>query len=130
MDNELPLPTVDDYRRALAHMILSPNQKALLQAHYWAPDHTITMEALARAVGSPGIQGVGAQYERLAVRLGEALSWRGRKATFDIIGTAIPAEEGSTTDRPWVMRPELARALELQRWFRKRPRKKRRDRRP
>jgi len=131
MENEpSQLPTVEDYRKALAHMILSPNQKALLQSYYWAPDHTITMGELARAVGSPGTQGVGLQYGRLAFRIREALNWKGLPWDFDILGTSIPAGERGNVDWLYVMRPELARALELQKWFRKKPRKKRRDWRP
>jgi hypothetical protein len=122
------LPTVEDYRLALSRMVLSPNQKVLLEAHYWAPEHTITMAALAKAVGSPGTQGVECQYQRLASRIGEALSWQGCIWSFDILGMSIPSGERGTADWLLVMRPELARALALQKWFRRQPKKKRRHR--
>ena len=114
-ENELSRPpTVDDFRRALSRMVLSPNQKALLEAHYWAPEHTITMAALAKAVGSPGTQGVECQYQRLATRIGEALSWKGCIRTFDILGISIPSGERGDAEWLLVMRPELARAVALQ----------------
>jgi hypothetical protein len=128
-ENELSrLPTVADYRQALSRMVLSPNQKALLEAHYWAPEHAVTMEMLAKAVGSPGTQGVGCQYQRLARRLAEALKWQGGLLVFDLLGTSIPSGERGNAEWLLVMRPEFARALEYQKWFRRQPKKKRRDR--
>jgi hypothetical protein len=122
------LPTAEDYRVVLSRMVLSPNQKGLLDAHYWSPEHTVTMEALAKAVGSPGTQGVECQYQRLARRLAEALKWQGGLWVLDIIGTSIPSGERGNADWLLVMQPELARALEYQKWFRRQPRRKRRDR--
>jgi len=125
-ENELSLPTVADYREVLSRMILSPNQKALLEAHYWSPEHTVTLEALAKAVGSPGTQGVACQYGRLADRIAEALSCQHCAWGFGILATSIPSGERGNAELLLAMRPQFARALEAQRWFRRHLRKKNR----
>ena len=45
--------SVEAYHKGFRDIHLSDNQKAMLRAHYQAPDHRITMTKLAMEVGYP-----------------------------------------------------------------------------
>jgi hypothetical protein len=122
-------PTVEEYKDALGQIagLLTPNQKALLRAHYCAREHTVTTEQLARAVGSPGSQGVELQYGRVVYSLQKVLGWQGCDWTENVIGTWI--RSGDPAEWVYVMRPELVAALRCRRWIRLHGRGARRTRR-
>ncbi len=83
----------------------------MLRAHYAAPARRITATRLARAVGYPNYNSANLNYPRVGRLVGEHLGWR----------PGMPLEVLVTFERPdnewhWIMRPQVARALEMLGW--------------
>ena len=77
--NDKEFGTTDDYRRAFETVRIegiADKHLALLQAHFYAPDHTATWEQLAADVGYDGGRAVNLQYGRFAERIARKLSLR------------------------------------------------------
>jgi len=123
MHDELAaVPPVDVYLRALAILFrrLKPAQdtayRALLSAHYAAPERTASASDLARALGRASHSPINSLYGNLGRTLIGAIRqvdrgfiYRGRRK-YHILATAKPgAAHGQYL---WVMRPEVAEALE------------------
>lgn len=113
------LPTPDAYTYALVTLepSLPVKHRALLIAHYDAPEHTLTAAQLARAVGYPSFSAVNLQYGTLAKRMCGLLG-RSPKYYVSILATfKVGGAEGHLN---WVMRPEVVQALERLEWVTKR----------
>ncbi|HEU4328207.1 MAG TPA: hypothetical protein VFS21_34035 [Roseiflexaceae bacterium] len=114
------IPTVQAYVEAFqgidAH--ITGLQRALLRAHYHAPDHTATATELAHAVGAGSFRTTNAQYGRLAAKLIDVLHWphKGQVVHLSILARFIPPKY--TPDRQWllIMLPEVAEAVERLKW--------------
>lgn len=91
----------------------------MLEAHYRAPDHTLTAGELAAAVGLPSYSAANLRYGIYAGHLCKAL---GRKPEFniEILVSFSGGVPGSEFIR-WTMHPEVVAALEELRWVRRRP---------
>ena len=115
--------TVARYKEALvgSRSKISNKQYSMLQAHYIAPNRTITANELARAVGYSKFSAANSQYGRLGRILCEALGHHpsrrddGSYRWWTVQADGVSPEDGR--DFQWVMRPELARAIEELAWF-------------
>lgn len=94
---------------------MPPKHRLLLVEHYRAPRHTVTARSLAWSVGYASYGAVNLQYGILARKICEIF---GQRLKYHVL---IVAEFVSPKDDPrgeilWVMRSELARALEELGW--------------
>ncbi len=113
-----PLPSVLEYKDAFRAVDLSEGQRAMLRAHYLAPNHTITSTDLADAAGYKGWQGANLQYGLLGKKLRDILNY------FDAYGQESyvlaefyqPGTRGNI-DWLWVMHANVVEALRALGWF-------------
>lgn len=108
--------SVDAYQRGFREIKLSGNQRAMLLAHYNAPDRRITMSRLAEAVGYPNHSAANLQYGILAKKLCLAMNDQpddhykdGSPFWLSIIAEAWKNKAGEFEFQMW---PEVAEALE------------------
>lgn len=116
------VPSVSQYKTSLSavHNLINDKQVALLQAHYNAPNRTITTPQLAQAIGINGFSTVNLQYGRFAHMLCDALNFvpnrraDGTYRWWSILGSGIPSNQEHGFQ--WVMHEQLAQALEELGW--------------
>jgi hypothetical protein len=113
------VPARERFKTALEKLVadLPESYVAMLKEHYAAPAHTITAGKLAEALGYKSYSGANLHYGKLAGLLGSALEL----STGEFIGLKLlvefvmPGERGNAKIL-WIMRPELAGALEDLGW--------------
>ncbi len=117
-------PTAKRYRLAFQAIEekLSAGHRAMLEAHYQAPDHTISLGQLAKAARYDGEAGVKLQYGLLAKRLCAAMSFKPPECYSDgspiwSYGLADVPEEKTSKHWLWQLRPEVVKALDGLKWF-------------
>lgn len=113
------IPSVADYKRAFLACrgaLVGKKYLELLQAHYQAPEHSITAGELAEAVGYPSFNTANLQYGRYARELCEELK-RDPKIHVAILATFSGGAQ-KTEDIRWTMLPQVVAALEALRWVR------------
>jgi putative restriction endonuclease len=106
-------PAADRYVaafRAVANM--SERHFQMLRVHYHAPERTVTAKRLADLVGYSSYAVVNAQYGRLARLVGEQLDYNPEP---ERLGTLVRFEKRQD-EWHWLMRPEVAEALERLGW--------------
>ncbi|GAB4205220.1 MAG: hypothetical protein OHK0022_31100 [Roseiflexaceae bacterium] len=119
-DGTIYIPTVEEYIEAfqLIDAHITDLQRALLRAHYQAPDHTATATELAHAVGASSFRTTNAQYGRLAAKLIDVLHWphKGQVVHLTILAEFVSPK--FTQERQWllIMLPEVAEAIERLKW--------------
>ncbi len=84
----------------------------MLRVHYHAPARTVTAKRLAALVGYSSYAVVNAQYGRLARLVGEELDYNPEP---ERLGTLVRFEKRQD-EWHWLMRPEVAEALERLGW--------------
>jgi 5-methylcytosine-specific restriction enzyme A len=107
-------PSPQRYRAAFSALRdqITDNQLLMLRRHYQAPARTITAAQLARAVGYDHYGAANGQYGPLALLVGDRLRFRPNKTR---LGTLVTFEH-RRGEWHWLMRPEVARALEMLGW--------------
>jgi hypothetical protein len=104
----------------MALSLLEPDMPAkhrlLLEEHYRAPAHTVTARSLAWSVGYDHYGAVNLQYGILARKICEILGSPRLKYHVLIVAEFASPEDDPRGEILWVMRPELARALEELGW--------------
>lgn len=111
------VPSAADYKRAfLATRAALSGKKFLeiLQAHYRAPDHSISAGDLAEAVGLQDYNAVNLQYGKYSRALCEALN-REPKIPLAILMTFGGGSQKSDEIR-YTLLPQVVAALEELRW--------------
>lgn len=91
---------------------LPDNHIQMLRIHYCSPQRTMTAKQLALAMGYSGYQPVNSRYGGLAGSVGERLNFR---PTGVRLGVFVEFQHVNG-EWHWIMRPELAGALEELRW--------------
>ena len=127
--NQTPTATVEQFKAALiviqAQRRLSQTRLNLLKAHYHAPDHTTSTHQLSRELRLSGHGEANREYGKLAHNVADELGhelpevpggqlhwWR--MLAYGLDDTTEPEAE----HYQWIMRPELAQALEQLNWVR------------
>ncbi len=109
--------TKDDYKRAfLTLQPLADHELALLNAHYRAPEYTITASQLASAVGYENYGAANLHYGKLAGKLCDALRCHPR-LNVDILVTDYKPGDDPEEHLRLVLRRQVVEALEELRWF-------------
>lgn len=110
--------TWEDYKKALLSLRpISDNHLKMLEAHYRAPSHTITMAALSKHMGYKGHQSANLQYGLFAKRVAEAL---GLSLDTQVTALALLEQPGPGIGQEhWrlIMLPRLVEALDNLKWF-------------
>ena len=119
-------PSAKRYRLAFQAMAedLAPAHRAMLEAHYQAPSHTITLGELAEAAGYNGEEGAKLQYGLLAKRVCEEMSFEPPEKNSDgspiwSYALADIPDAPTSTHWQWTLRPEVVQALDELAWFNK-----------
>jgi len=103
----------NDYVRAFRCLIIAPHHWRMLQAHYHAPDRTLTATQMAKAVGYPSFGSANLHYGKLGRIIGEALGWT--PLPDPIVGVLAEFEKPKR-EWNWIMRSTVALALEQLGW--------------
>ncbi len=105
--------TAKQYSDAFKRITLSPHHMRMLQAHYHAPDRTVTATQMAKALGYPKYTAANLHYGKLARLVGELIGWQPlpEQAVFVLVTFKRPDREWQ-----WIMRPEVTQALEQLGW--------------
>jgi len=105
--------TAKQYSDAFKRITVSPYHMRMLQAHYHAPDRTVTATQMAKALGYPKYTAANLHYGKLARLVGELIGWQPlpEQAVFVLVTFERPDREWQ-----WIMRPEVAQALEQLGW--------------
>ena len=112
------IPTALEYRALLATIIMTVEQRAMLDAHLRASDHILTATELAHAGGYDSYVSANNQYGKLARKIAEELEWeppifRGQQTwTFALATGADDGEDSNTPNWRWRLRTELVEALQ------------------
>ena len=103
----------DEYVTALRRVTIAPHHLRMLQAHYHAPERTLTATQMAKAVGYNGFGVANLHYGKLGRIIGDALGWTPLPTTF--VGVLSEFEKPER-EWHWIMRPAVATALEQLGW--------------
>jgi hypothetical protein len=112
-----PIATSEGYKAALSLLEgeMPLKHRLMLEAHYRAPARTVTARSLAKSVGYSNYNAVNLQYGTLARQMCDILGQRLRYHVLILAEFVVP-ETGLDRELLWIMRPELAQALEELRW--------------
>lgn len=115
--NADPIATSKDYKTALSLLEdeMPLKHRLLLEVHYRAPRRRLTARKLAEKVGYASFGAVNLQYGTLARKICDILGLRLEYHVL-VLAKFVTPKTGSDREILWVMRPELARALEELRW--------------
>jgi len=108
---------IEAYKTALSLLEgeMPPRHRQMLEVHYRAPGRRLTARRLAEKVGYASFGAVNLQYGILARKICDILGLR-LKYHVLVLAEFVTPKSGLDRELLWVMRPELARALEELRW--------------
>ncbi len=109
-------PTPRRFFNALNRMQVSDFQKRMLGIHHAAPGHTVTAGRMAEALGYTHHAPVCSAYGRLGKALGKELKWTPADHSEHGVSRLAFLENPHGIWR-WVMRPQLAGAVEKLGWL-------------
>ena len=118
--------TSKDFENALlaSRADISKQQRDMLEAHFRAPNYTLTATQLAQAAGYSDYSTANLQYGLLGKTLAARLSFQpekrndGSRIWTTVIATGNP-DLPEDTHFQWIMRPQLVEALKNLPWFKK-----------
>jgi hypothetical protein len=113
----ITLPSVQAYKDAFLAIEdrIGERYRALIQAHYHAPEHTITARQLAEAVGFRNFNAANLHYGRLAGYLRRWFDLR-LNLNIEVLVSFLVPDRAAKEDLRWVMFPRVAQALEQLGW--------------
>ena len=115
------VPSVSDYVAAFKKIEsrMTDNQHKMLVNHHASPCHVTTARELAHSVGYSDYNGANLHYGKLGIMLAEAMdiTWRDNSVSMILIGA--PPGTATNTEWIWVMRENVAQALEELGWVKK-----------
>ena len=109
------IPSPRRFLNAFKRMQVTDLQKRMLQIHYLSPNRTISAILMAKALGFSHHGPVNGTYGKLGRELGKQLRWKPRLHTNHGVARLALLEKPYGVWR-WVMRPEIAAALEALGW--------------
>lgn len=104
-----PIPSAQEYIAAFRAVAsdLTDSYLEILRVHYRAPGRTVTATQLSRAMGYRNYRGANLHYGKLGGLVGRRLGWRPKMQLKVLVSFEKPGNEWH-----WIMRPQVARALE------------------
>lgn len=110
--------TTEDYISAFRSLNVAPHHIKMLQAHYAAPDRTLTALEMAKAMGYHNHHAANLHYGKLGRLVGNALGWnpsadeaQGADAVYILSEFRKPEKNWL-----WIMRLEVSEAIENLGW--------------
>lgn len=105
--------TTDDYVAAMRQIPMAPHQMRMLQAHYHAPNRTLTATQMCKILGYPKHHAANLHYGKLGRLVGEHLAWYPLpdQTVYVLVTFEKPGREWH-----WIMRSPVAEALERLGW--------------
>jgi 5-methylcytosine-specific restriction enzyme A len=110
--------TAEDYITALSSLNIAPHHLKMLQAHYAAPERTLTALQMSKAMGYHNHHAANLHYGKLARLVGDALGWnpsteeaQGADAVYILAEFRNPGKNWL-----WIMRSEVSQAIENLGW--------------
>lgn len=108
-------PSSSEYLKALKKIVVTELQKRMLEAHYRAPGRTVTAPQIAQLLGYSHYAIANKRYGNLGKKIGNELRWI--PPNDPELGVAHLATFEKTDNHwHWIMRPQLASALEKLGW--------------
>jgi hypothetical protein len=107
-------------RQALQVIAATPQQRAMLQAHFNAPGHVMTARGLAEAVGQSDYRYANSQYGKLGHILADELGWSPERRSDGTImwissmATGVASDDAAAADSGeflWQLRDQMVAAL-------------------
>jgi hypothetical protein len=119
-----PIATVEQFKNALLAMRDTsrnwPKDLAMLRMQYHAPNHMISAAQLAKEFNYRGHSAANGPYGKLAHHIADAMHYK--PGPFTDCGThwwrtlAYWNDDSPKGQDQWIMRPELAQALQEMKW--------------
>lgn len=111
-------PSAEEYVKGFEAIreTITVNQLLLLQRHYNSPGRTTTATKLAQSVGYATHNGFNSQYGKLASRLGEAMQLEVLPDRVQLLTIIAHDPAVENNECQFVMRPQVAAALERMGW--------------
>ncbi len=107
------IPSTNDYVSAFRHIEgLTQKHVEMLRAHYNSLDRTVTAPELAEIVGYSNLSAVNSQYGRLARKVGELVGFQPEP---EQLGSIVEFDFRNESWH-WILRPQVAEALEQLEW--------------
>lgn len=106
--------TANDYIKAFQQQMISPYHLRMLQAHYHAPNKMLTATQMSKIMGYQNFNAANLHYGKLGKIIGNNLGW----SPLPVTTLHVLAEfEKPEREWFWIMRPEVAEALEKLGWI-------------
>lgn len=105
--------SVERFVFGLRALVPTERQLEILRVHYRAPGRTVTIHEVATQVGAARHQRINVDYGKLARDFGRVVGRHNPTQVY--LGTLVDLEKRAGTWH-WIMRPQLARALERVGW--------------
>jgi 5-methylcytosine-specific restriction enzyme A len=104
----------DDYVAAFRRITMAPHHMRMLQAHYHAPDRTLTATQMSMVLGYSTYVAANLHYGKLGRFVGEQIGWKPlpKQTVFVLVTFDKPGHEWH-----WIMRPAVADAIEQLGWI-------------
>jgi len=111
--------TTDQFKLALQKVREDMHGRhfAMLRAHYYAPDRTLTAAQMAKAVGYKHFSTACFQYGGLASKLCDILGHPAGATKLYLIVSFIDRDAKAKAHGSWIMRPQVAQALKELGWM-------------
>ncbi|MCR4319879.1 MAG: hypothetical protein NUV74_06030 [Candidatus Brocadiaceae bacterium] len=103
--------TSDDYVSAFRSINILPHHLKMLQANYYAPDHTLTATQMSKAMGYKNFNASNLHYGKLGRLVGKIIGWVPKTTLHVLVEFEKPGREWL-----WIMRPEVIQAIERLGW--------------
>ena len=103
--------TASDYVAAFRSINILPHHLKMLQAHYYAPDRTLTASQMSKAMGYKNFNASNLHYGRLGRLVGKIIGWVPKTTLYVLVEFEKPGREWL-----WIMRPEVIQAIERLGW--------------
>jgi hypothetical protein len=116
---EFTVPDSAAFRRALERLAgnLPESYINMLKSHYAAAEHTTTATELAESVGYKTYSAANLHYGKLAALVKSELEWStGEFLVLKLLVEFVMPGDRGNSEILWVMRPQLAEALEALGW--------------
>lgn len=108
------VPSAEQYAAAFrAAGDLPDTYRKMLRFQYWEPRRAVTVRRLSHAANYENYNAANLQYGTLGRLIGEQLNWYPSRPYFNVLSTG---KRVANEEYNWIMRPQVAQALEQLGW--------------
>ena len=116
---EIKTPKSAEFRKALEGLgaTVKSKHREMLRTHYLAPAHKLTARQMAERIGYAGFGAANLHYGRLGRLVGKKLGLPQEDCHIGVLVEFIRPNTEGNSEWVWIMRPEVAKALEALGWI-------------